>query len=87
MTTQVVTSPYRIPQGAPYAADVATTELMGVETARKKLGDRIDAARDDELHTVVTRHGQPAAVLVDMAWYVRARESLGDPTDIRVPAK
>lgn len=87
MTAQIQTSPYRIPQGDPYAAEVATTELMGVEDARKKLGERIDFARDGELHTVVTRHGQPAAVLVDMAWYVRARESLGDPTDIRVPAK
>jgi len=60
---------------------------MGVEFARKKLGERIDFARDDELHTVVTRHGQPAAVLVDIAWYIRARESVGDPTDIRIPAK
>ena len=75
---------YGTPSAGLYAADVATTELMGVEEARKVLGDRIDKARDDELHTVVTRHGQPSAVLVDIAWYIRARDAVGDPTDIRV---
>ena len=87
MTVQTQDSPYRISPGDPYAADVAATELMGIETARKKLGERVDMAAAGELHTVVTKHGQPAAVLVDMAWYVRARECLGDPTDIRVSAK
>lgn len=76
--------PYGTSQAGLYAADVASTELMGVEEARKKLGERVDFAADDELHTVVTKHGQPAAVLVDIAWYTRAREALGDPTDIRV---
>lgn len=80
-------SPYGSAPGSLYAADMATTELMGVEVARKILGDRIREAEENERHTVVTKHGQPAAVLVDIAWYARARESLGDPTDIRVPSK
>jgi prevent-host-death family protein len=84
MVTFPVAPPYGSTQESLYAADVASTELMGVEDARKKLGDRVKRAADDELHTVVTVHGQPAAVLVDIAWYTKARESLGDPTDIRV---
>lgn len=70
-----------------YAADVATTELLGVEDTRKGLSGRVRAAEESETHTVITMHGQPSAVLVDIAWYRRARESLGDPTDIRVAPK
>jgi len=67
-----------------YAAAVATTELLGVEDTRKGLAGRVKLADEQETHTVVTLHGQPAAVLVDIGWYIRARESLGDPTDLRV---
>lgn len=87
MESLTVAAPYGIPPATLYAADMATTELMGVEVARKQLGTRIAKAENNETHTVVTKHGQPAAVIVDIAWYARARESLGDPTDIRVPAK
>lgn len=84
MDTTTVTAPYGSAPATLYAADVATTELMGIEETRKVLGDRITAAEKTETHTIVTKHGQPAAALVDIAWYTRARESLGDPTDIRV---
>lgn len=85
MDTLALATPYGSAPASLYAADMATTELMGIEETRKTLGDRITAAQDDERHTIVTKHGQPAAALVDIAWYARARESLGDPTDIRVP--
>lgn len=85
METLAIPAPYGSTPVSLYAADMATTELMGIEETRKVLGDRIAAAQDEERHTIVTKHGQPAAALVDIGWYARARESLGDPTDIRVP--
>jgi PHD/YefM family antitoxin component YafN of YafNO toxin-antitoxin module len=66
-----------------YSPDMAKTEMLGVEDTRKAFSARIIAADSDEIHTVVTLHGQPAAVLVDVSWYARAREALGEPTDIR----
>lgn len=73
--------------GTLYAAEMATTELLGVEEVRKGLSGRVDLADKTETHTVVTMHGRPSAVIVDMAWYVKARQALGDPTDIRVAPK
>lgn len=71
-------SPYR----ELYDSDVAKTELMGVENARKVLGQRVDAATGQDLHTVLTKRGQPAAVVVPISWYRQAREAVGDPTDL-----
>lgn len=84
MTIATEASPYGSAHAALYAADVATTELMGIEETRKVLGDRVDRAAEAELHTIVTKHGQPAAAIVDVGWYIRARAALGDPTDLRV---
>lgn len=75
---------YELPPGGLYAPEMATTEIVGVEDARKGLSGRLRAAAKEEIHTVVTVHGQPSGVIVDMAWYTKAREALGDPTDIRV---
>jgi prevent-host-death family protein len=74
--------PYGVPYRELYDPDVAKTELMGVENTRKVLGQRVDAATDQDLHTVLTKRGQPAAVIVPMAWYRQAREAVGDPTDL-----
>lgn len=82
MTVETIEDLYGSAGGALYAADVARTELMGVESTRKVLGQRVDKAAAEELHTVMTKHGQPAAVIVDMDWYRRARKALKDPTDL-----
>jgi hypothetical protein len=75
--------PYRTAHGTLYAADVARTELMGIESTRKVLGSRVVPPEDAEfVHTVMTKHGQPVAVIVDIDWYRRAREALADPTDL-----
>jgi len=61
---------------------MASTELMSVEEARAVLSTRFKRAREAELHTIVTKHGEPDGVLVDFAWYKKAREALGEPTEV-----
>ena len=74
---------YVSPEESLYAADVAKTEMMGVERARQTLGDRLRKANaEEEIHTVVTKHGRPDGLIVGMEWYRRAREALGEPTDL-----
>lgn len=82
MNAPPVELPYRTTQGTLYAPDMAGTEFMGVEAARKVLGQRVDAAKKQGERTVVTRHGQPQAILIDMDWFRRASEALGEPTDL-----
>jgi prevent-host-death family protein len=82
MTVTPVASSYETAQAYPYDADMARTEFLGIESTRTKLGDRVAKAEAEELHTVMTKHGQPKAVLVDIGWYRRAREALKDPTDL-----
>lgn len=84
MTAEAIEVPYGPRRGTRYAADMARTELMGLDAARKSLGERVDMARDHEIHTVMTRHGQPAAVLVDIRYYLKSRTAVGDPTDLAV---
>lgn len=55
---------------------------MSVEEARAVLSTRFKRARDEEVHTIVTKHSEPDGVLVDFAWYKRAREALGEPTEV-----
>ncbi len=74
--------PRGYPQEIPYALHVAKTELVGIEAARQTLGPMLERAADESTHFVLTRHGRPAGVLVDMAWYRQAREALKDPTDL-----
>jgi hypothetical protein len=69
--------------GSLYAALMATkTELMGIEKARLVLGDRSKLAKEEGTHTVLTRFGQAESTVVPMEWYRRAREALGEPTDL-----
>jgi hypothetical protein len=70
------------PTGNLYDPDMAKTERMGVEAARKVLGPRVDLAKNEGVHTVIAKHGNDEAALVPMAWYRKAREALGDPTDL-----
>lgn len=82
MTVTVAPHPQATPYGTLYDPGVAKTELMGVESTRKVLGKRVDTATQANVHTVLTKRGQPAAVIVPMDWYRQAREALGDPTDL-----
>lgn len=50
----------------------------GVQEARKNLRLIIDAAANDEQHTVIERRGKPVAVLVPVDWYIA---NGGDPRE------
>lgn len=68
-----------------YDLAMPRTELMGVEALRKVLGPKVkDLANTatPETHTVITMHGHATAVVVSIGWYRKARESLGEPTDL-----
>jgi prevent-host-death family protein len=51
---------------------------MGSRELRVKIGSRIDAARRGE-PTVITRNGQPEAVLVSYAEWAAARPGADEP--------
>jgi len=84
---------YDKPTALLYAAPVRT-ELMGMEEVRKDLRRRLQLAnpeRDpkkpedeqpEEVHTVITQRGKLGGVLVGPEWYRKAREALGEPTDL-----
>lgn len=59
-------------------AKIVTT---GVQEARQNLRKFIDAAADDQQHTVIERRGRPVAVLVDLAWYIAAGGDPREPLD------
>lgn len=73
---------YESTSGVLYDPDVARTEMLGVEEARKALSERLKKAEEEELHTAVTRHGKTRGFIVGPEWYRRAREALGEPTDL-----
>lgn len=50
----------------------------GIQEARQNLKRFVDAAADDQQHTVIERHGKPVAVLVPVGWYIQAG---GDPRE------
>lgn len=56
-------------------AKVVTT---GMQEARQNLKRFVDAAADDQQHTVIERHGRPVAVLVPVSWYIA---NGGDPRE------
>lgn len=51
---------------------------MGIEEARRALGDIVDRARLLAESTVITRQGKPAAVVVSIDWYQQAKDLLGN---------
>lgn len=75
-------SPRGRAQGIPYDAEVAKTELVGIEAARQSLGPMLERADAESVHFVLTRHGRARGVVVNMEWYRTAREALKDPTDL-----
>ncbi len=50
----------------------------GIQDARNKLKQFIDAALESKQHTVTERHGRPVAVLVPVTWYISKG---GDPRE------
>ena len=65
-----------------YDPGVAETERFGVEAVRKVLGQRLEAGEKTGVHTIIGKRGADRGALVPMDWYRRAREALGDPTDL-----
>lgn len=51
-------------------------EHIGIEDARSSLGDIVIAAAERGEHTVITRYGKPAAVIVPVDWYEAAKAAL-----------
>jgi PHD/YefM family antitoxin component YafN of YafNO toxin-antitoxin module len=82
MDVQMTARPYESPGEDLYDPAMAKVESMSVEEARKVLGQRVDKARDEEVHTALTKHGRLSGVLVPPDWYRRMREMDGDPTDL-----
>ncbi len=67
-----------------YDPAVAKVERVSVEVVRQKIGEWVKQAADGELdsHKLVARHSADELLIVDKAWYRRAREALGEPTDL-----
>lgn len=49
-------------------------QSMGIRDLRAELGHRIDAAYFHNEPTIVTKNGEPRAVLVPYAWYEQHQE-------------
>ncbi len=63
-----------------YAALMRGVKVVttGIQNARDKLRQFVDAAAEDGQHTVIERHGRPVAILVPVAWYISKG---GDPRE------
>lgn len=48
---------------------------VSVQEARAKLGDLVDIARLAGEPTMITKHGRPAAVLVNPEWFEATQRS------------
>lgn len=82
MTIATVAGPYGSPGGDLYDPGVAKVQQKGVEEARKELGAILKAAKDEGIHTPISRHGTNEGVVVPMDDYRRYRQLDGDPTDL-----
>lgn len=60
---------------------MAKRELVGIQELRLNLAAHIKTAEEEGTHAVVQRRTERVAVLVDMDWYRRASEALGEPTE------
>lgn len=56
-------------------AKIVTT---GVQEARRELRQILDAAANEQEHTVIQRRGKPVAVVVPVSWYIAMG---GDPRE------
>ncbi len=64
-----------------YAPDVAKRKLVGIQEARDKFRERVDAATTEGEHSIVARRGKALVAVVPMEWYRRMCELDGDPTE------
>ncbi|MFI8459112.1 type II toxin-antitoxin system prevent-host-death family antitoxin [Kitasatospora sp. NPDC085464] len=51
---------------------------MGIREARNELGRLVEEAHFQNAPTVLTHYGEPRAVLVSHAWYLRACQALNE---------
>jgi prevent-host-death family protein len=51
-------------------------EQIGIEEARRQLGEIVDRARLAGTPTTITRQGKPAAVIVPFEWYKDAQTAV-----------
>jgi prevent-host-death family protein len=49
-------------------------EELGIEDARRQLGEIVNRAHFAERHTLITRQGKPVAVVVNADWYSAVSE-------------
>lgn len=83
MITVDVAEPSGSATGTPYAVGMARSVFMGLEEARQKLGPQVDKAnQEDPAFTVLTKHGKPLGAIVSFEYLRRAREALGEPSDL-----
>ncbi len=82
MESLVTTEPSESATGTLYDPAVGKIQRLSVENARKTLGHVVKQADEHQIHSVVTLHGADKAIVVDMDFYRRAREALGDPTEL-----
>jgi prevent-host-death family protein len=76
-----MSAPDTTPSSELYASDVAKRKLVGIQEARDKFRERVDAAVDDDEHTIVARRGKAVVAVVPIEWYRRMAELDGDPTE------
>ncbi|WP_431728621.1 hypothetical protein [Verrucosispora sp. TAA-831] len=72
------------PEEDSYDHGVANLRYLSVEELRKELGSLAKKGVEGQLdeHIPTTRHGKVGLLVVDLDFYRRAREALGDPTDL-----
>jgi len=62
---------------------MAREKTLPTNEVRNRLGVLIDAARHGSQHTIITKNGTPAAVLVSYDWYLQHRDNRGgDSVDL-----
>jgi prevent-host-death family protein len=64
-----------------YASEVAKRKLVGIQEARDKFRERVDAADKEDEHTIVARRGKAVVAVVPIEWYRRMAQLDGDPTE------
>ncbi len=79
MGTARATATYSKPYVPLYDPGMVKRLIVGVQEARNRFRERIDAAEKNGEHTILVRRSKTAAMIVDPTWYRRACEALGDP--------
>jgi prevent-host-death family protein len=59
-------------------------EEMGLEDARRRIGEIVDRARLAGEHTLITRQGKPAAVVVGDRWYAAVTSLIEDMETLEI---